>query len=55
VKEKALSTGIYCSRCDCLIKDKELAEWECGHCDLGLKHWEKVEIVMKSKGKWANQ
>jgi hypothetical protein len=55
MKDKVLSSGIYCNRCDCLIKDKELAEWECGQCEPGLEHWENVDIVMKNKGKWSDQ
>lgn len=52
-KDKVLSTGIFCARCNCIIKDKELAKWECGECDPTLDNWEHIEIVMKSCGKWG--
>ncbi|WML44070.1 hypothetical protein [Neobacillus sp. PS3-40] len=46
--EKVISDGIYCAKCDCLIKDEELAEWECGQCDT-KNNWEHIEIVIRSK------
>jgi hypothetical protein len=52
--ERVLSTGTYCSTCNCLIKDEELAEWECGQCEPNLDNWEDIEIVMKSKGRCNN-
>jgi hypothetical protein len=51
--EKVLSTGIFCARCNCIIKNEELAEWECGECDPTLDNWEHIEIVMKSMPRWG--
>lgn len=48
--ERVLETGIYCHRCNCLIKNEELVEWECGKCH--TEPWQHVEIVMKGKGMW---
>lgn len=52
MKDKVLETGIYCARCNCIIKNTELAQWECGQCDPNLNNWKHIEIVMKGKGKW---
>ncbi|MEH6957770.1 hypothetical protein [Neobacillus drentensis] len=49
---KVLETCVYCHKCDCIIKDEELALWECGECEPNLSNWENVEIAMKGKGKW---
>lgn len=49
--EKVLETAIYCKNCNYIIKDKELAVWECGQCEPNLSNWENVEIVMRSESK----
>ncbi len=46
--EKVLETGVYCTRCDCIIKDEDLISWECGQCH-NTNNWENIEIVMKTK------
>jgi hypothetical protein len=46
---KVLETGIYCPTCNCIIKEKDLSEWECGQCDT-TDNWEHIEVVLK--GKW---
>jgi hypothetical protein len=46
--EKILETGFYCHTCKCVIKDEDLASWECGQCD-SLDNWEPIEIVLRSK------
>lgn len=47
--EKILDSGVYCHKCNCLIKDGDLSAMECGQCEPDLSNLENVEIVMRSK------
>jgi hypothetical protein len=53
--EKVLSSGIYCTKCDCLIKEVDLKSWECGQCEPDLSNWNNVEIVMKTVSNWSTK
>jgi hypothetical protein len=53
MRDKVLETGVYCPTCNCIIKDEELAAWECGQCEPDLSNWEFIEVVMRSKGNWS--
>ncbi len=47
--EKIIDSGIYCTLCECIIKDQEIAKWECGECT-DLSNWHHVDIIIRSKG-----